>query len=66
MNKYIMLELTQKILSSIKNVFVTQPVKLGRWNIKHNETQKQITFIYSNYDHCGSRLCGIPKKNIVK
>ena len=61
-----MLSRTQTILSSIKKMFISKPIQLGRWNIKHSEKQKDIKFMYSNYDHCGDKVCGVPKKNVTK
>jgi hypothetical protein len=47
-------------------MFISKPIQLGRWNIKHSEKQKDIKFMYSNYDHCGDKVCGVPKKNVTK
>lgn len=61
-----MISRTQTIISSLKKMFISNPIQLGRWNIKHSEKQKHIKFMYSNYDHCGDKVCGTPKKNITK
>ena len=35
--------------------------KLGRWEHRINDKQKNIKFIYNNSDHCGDIICGDPK-----
>lgn len=61
-----MISRTQTILSSLKKMFISKPIKLGRWNIKHSEKQKNIKVMYSNYDHCGDKVCGTPTKSVTK
>ena len=49
-------------LSGKKNI-----IKLGRWDHRTTDLQKEIKIIYSNFDHCGDRICKDPmilKQNI--
>lgn len=61
-----MFSTTNRIILSLKQLFFSKPIQIGRWNIKHSEKQKNIKFMYSNYDHCGDKVCGTPSRNITK
>jgi hypothetical protein len=43
-------------------------VRLGRWEHRENERQKEIKSIWANSDNCGDRICGTPSliHNIVE
>ena len=47
----------------IKKLFKPhQPLKLGRWDIKHTNNESLSKVIYTNADHCGDLICGNPYK----
>lgn len=38
-----------------------QPVKLGRWDLKHdNNSSINISAVLNAADHCGDQICGNP------
>jgi len=45
----------------------TNDVKLGRWEHRLNNNQKDLKAIWANSDHCGDVLCKDPKvvKNLI-
>ena len=38
-------------------------ILLGRWEHKIPEVQKNIKFDLANIDHCGDKVCSIPKND---
>lgn len=43
------------------NISTNEITKLGRWEHRINDKQKNIKFVYNNSDHCGDIICGNPK-----
>lgn len=59
--------MTRYVLHKFKrlceNLFYTQSIQLGRWNLKHNCLNKETRVVFwANSDHCGDTLCG----NVIK
>lgn len=60
-----MISKTNSLIVALTKIFIPKPLELGRWNIQHSEKQKYIKFMYSNYDHCGDKVC-TPNKSTFK
>ena len=44
-------------------LFDNNKTLLGRWEHNISQLQKNIKFDLANIDHCGDKICGIPKTN---
>ena len=59
------------VLAGKKIVNLLKPktfVRLGRWEHRQNDKQKELKSIWANSDNCGDRICGTPDliNNIIK
>ena len=64
------MKVLQNIVKNFKNInlFSSEITKLGRWEHRICEKDKEIKSILSNIDNCGDKICGNPNilKNIIK
>ena len=46
---------------TVRPLFYVPPKPVGRWNIHKQNDSLYLNNYYSNIDHCGDKICGIPK-----